>query len=250
MFEAVLTLQAFVTPSLTRRLGLPLLPLSCLFIRASVQIYNMFLSTRLPTPSPPSTQTSLSTESATPSPAMVAALDRLDNLIRNALGRAVHGYPYPDGATLSENATDQVLPGAASRLWLSLRFTSDDVIAALTMVVVFLLVFLVLLVVKLLLGMLLLRYARDRYARMKIKEHAVAAGQAERESFDAKGKRTGGYGQVEVGDERRRWIFGDDVEGLKKAREKEKRAEEKAEREKDKDFAGVLRYEMVARRIW
>ncbi|GAB1315351.1 Eukaryotic membrane protein family-domain-containing protein [Madurella fahalii] len=241
--------NAFVTPSLTRRLGLPLLPLSCLFIRASVQIYNMFLAAHLPTPVPPSTQTSLSTESATPSPAMVAALDRLDNLIRNALGRAVYGFPYVDGANLSDNATGPV-PGVASRLWLSLRFTSDDVIAAVTMVVVFLLIFLVLLVVKLLLGMLLLRYARDRYAQMKAKEHAIAIGKAERESFDAKGKRTGGYGQVEVGDDRRRWIFGEDVEGLRKVREKERKAEEKAEREKEKDFSGVVRYEMVARRIW
>lgn len=184
-----------------------------------------------------------------PSPAMVAALDRLDNLIRNALGRAIHGYPYADGANPTDNATGPV-PGAASRLWLSLHLTSDDVIAAVTMVVVFLLIFLVLLVVKLLLGMLLLRYARNRYSRMKAKEHAIAVGKAERESFDAKGKRTGGYGQVEVGDERRRWIFGEDVEGLRKVRDKERKAEERAEREKEKDFAGVVRYEMVARRIW
>ncbi|KAK4108818.1 DUF747-domain-containing protein [Canariomyces notabilis] len=244
--------NAFVTPSLTRRLGLPVLPLSCLFIRASVQIYHMFLATRLPTPLPPSTQTSLSTESATPSPAMIAALDRLDNLIRNALGRAVYGYPYTDGFgnPTDTNSTDEIPTGLASRLWLSLRFTSDDVIAAVTMVVVFLLIFLVLLIVKLLLGMLLLRYARDRYARMKAKEHAIAAGKAEKESFDAKGKRTGGYGQVEVGEDRRRWIFGEDLEGLRKAREKERKAEERVEREKEKDFSGVVRYEMVARRIW
>ncbi|KAL2134011.1 hypothetical protein VTI74DRAFT_1216 [Chaetomium olivicolor] len=242
--------NAFVTPSLTRRLGLPLLPLSCLFIRASVQIYNMFLATHLPTPLPPSTQTSLSVESATPSPAMLAALDRIDNLIRNALGRAVYGYPYAD---LAENATADPGNGngttISSRFWF-IPFTSDHFIASLTMVVVFLLIFLVLLVVKILLGMVLLRYARDRYARMKIKEHAIARGQAEREAFDAKGKRTGGYGQVEVGDERRRWIFGEDTEGLRKAREKEKKNEEKVEREKDKDFGHVIRYEMVARRIW
>ncbi|KAK4119056.1 DUF747-domain-containing protein [Parathielavia appendiculata] len=246
--------NAFVTPSLTRRLGLPLLPLSCLFIRASVQIYNMFLATHLPTPLPPSSQTSLSVENATPSPAMLAALDRLDNLIRTALGRSVFGYPY--AADFSENGTaDGPSPAttaaaAFSRLWEFFPFTSDDCIAALTMVVVFLLIFLVLLVVKLLLGMVLLRYARDRYARMKVKEHAVAAGRAERESFDAQGKRVGGYGQVEVGEERRRWIFGDDVEGLKKAREKERKAEGNVERDKEKDFGRVMRYEMVARRIW
>jgi len=238
--------KAFVTPSLTRRLGLPLLPLSCLFIRASVQIYNMFLATHLPTPLPPSTQTSLSIESATPSPAMVAALDRLDNLIRNALGRAVYGYPYADSLS-GENAT-ATGPGAATRLWL--QWTSDDVIAAVTMVVVFLIVFLVLLIVKLVLGMVLLRYSRDRYAKMKAKEHAVATGKAERESYDAKGKRTGGFGQIEVGEDRRRWIFADDPEGLRKLREREKKAEKGQEREKEKDYSNIMRYEMVAKRIW
>ncbi|KAL2018427.1 hypothetical protein VTK56DRAFT_846 [Thermocarpiscus australiensis] len=250
--------NAFVTPSLTRRLGLPLLPLSCLFIRASVQIYNMFLATHLPTPLPPSTQTSLSVESATPSPAMLAALNRLDNVIRNALGRAVHGYPYAadaaGGLADNNNATNSTAHQGPGGWWLGqgklLGWTGDDAIAALTMVVVFLLVFLVLLVVKILLGMVLLRYARDRYARMKVQEHAIAAGQAERESYDAKGKRVGGYGQVEVGEERRRWIFADDVEGLRKVRERERKAEGGAEREKEKDYSHVIRYEMVAKRIW
>ncbi|KAL2182189.1 DUF747-domain-containing protein [Thermothelomyces heterothallicus CBS 203.75] len=244
--------NAFVTPSLTRRLGLPLFPLSCLFLRASVQIYNMLLATHIPTPLPPTTQTSLSVDNATPSPAMLAALDRIDHLIRNALGRSVLGYPYT--ADQSDNATAGSFGSGdtaawPSRLW-KLSFTSDDAIAALTTVVVFMLLFLILLVVKLLLGMVLLRYARDRYARMKIKEHAIATGQAERESFDAKGKRVGGYGQVEVGDDRRRWIFGDDLEGLRKAKEREKKAEANIERDKEKDFSRVMRYEMVARRIW
>ncbi len=241
--------KAFVTPSLTRRLGLPLLPLSCLFIRASVQIYNMFLATHLPTPLPPSTQTSLSVENATPSPAMLAALDRIDNLIRNALGRSVFGYPY--AADLADHATGNLgsASAALAKLWI-FPFTTDDAIAAVTMVVVFMLIFFVLLVVKILLGMVLLRYARGRYAEMKFKEHAIATGKAERESFDARGKRTGGLAQVEVGDERRRWIFGDDVEGLRKAREREKKVEITVERDKEKDFGRVTRYEMVARRIW
>ncbi|KAK3693048.1 eukaryotic membrane protein family-domain-containing protein [Podospora appendiculata] len=241
--------NAFVTPSLTRRLGLPLLPLSCLFMRASVQIYNMFLAAHLPTPLPPSAHTSLSVESATPSPAMVAALDRLDNIIRNALGRAVYGYPYADTGVDSATATgQQQQPSTMAQLWL--RWTSDDVIAALTMVVVFLIVFLVLLIVKLVLGMVLLRYARDRYARVKAEEHAVAAGTAERESFDTRGKRVGGYGQIEVGEDRRRRIFADDPEGLRKLREKERRAAEGRGREKEKDFGNIQRYEMVAKRIW
>lgn len=183
---------------------------------------------------------------------MLAGLDRIDHLIRNALGRSVHGYLYTSDQ--SDNATAESFASGdnatwSSRLW-NLSFTSDDIIAALTMVVVFMLLFLILLVVKLLLGMVLLRYARDRYARMKIKEHAIATGQAERELFDAKGKRVGGYGQVEVGDDRRRWIFADDPEGLKKLKEREKKTEESIELGKEKDFSTVMRYEMIARRIW
>ncbi|PNY25921.1 Endoplasmic reticulum membrane protein 65, partial [Tolypocladium capitatum] len=174
--------NAFVTPSLTRRLGLAVIPLSCLFIRSSIQTYHMFLSTHVPMPIPRSTQTSLIEESATPSsPAMTAALNRFDAIIRDSLGRATYGYPY--GSPLN------------SRPWYA--WNSDDFIAALTMVVVFFIAFLVLLILKLLLGMLLLKYARNRYATMKLKEKAVARGHAERESHDAPGRRIGGRGDVE-----------------------------------------------------
>ncbi|KAL1868449.1 hypothetical protein VTK73DRAFT_3657 [Phialemonium thermophilum] len=255
--------SAFSAPTLTRRLGLPLFPLSCLFIRASVQTYHMFLATHIPAPLPPSTQTSLSVETPpSSSPAVMAALDRLDNIIRSALGRAVYGYP-PPGTFAAGGAAGGADNGAAgpappsswpSWLW-PLRWTSDDAIAALTMVVVFLLVFVGLLVVKLLLGMALLRYSRDRYARMKAQEHAAAAhggGDAASSSsllVDVRGKRVGGHGEVEVGEERRRWIYADDAEGLRKAREKEKRDAQKAT-DKSRDMASVQRYEMVARRIW
>ncbi|WDK19653.1 eukaryotic membrane protein family [Colletotrichum graminicola] len=224
--------NAFVSPSLTRRLGLAVIPLSCLFIRASVQTYHMFLSTRIPTPIPESTQTSLSVESATPSsPVMVAALDRLDTLLRDALGRAVYGYPYGE-------------PSVQSRAWWT--WTSDDVIAAVTMIVVFFIAFLVLLIIKLLLGMVLLRYSRNRYARMKRKEHMVATGQEERDIYDATGKRVGGYGQIEVTDDRRRWIHADEKEGLKGG----KGRAPKGEKPQDGDYHGVQRYEMIAKRIW
>ncbi|KAL8634954.1 MAG: hypothetical protein Q9228_007507, partial [Teloschistes exilis] len=42
--------NAFADQNLTRRLGLPVIPLSCLFIRASVQTYHMFVATYLPPP--------------------------------------------------------------------------------------------------------------------------------------------------------------------------------------------------------
>ncbi|KAI1451664.1 DUF747-domain-containing protein [Annulohypoxylon moriforme] len=225
--------NAFSAPSLTRRLGLPVLPLSCLFIRASVQVYHMFLATHLSPPIPTST-TELSVESSTPSsPAMIAALEHLDTLLRNALGRAVYGYPYE---------SPHVRP-----FW---TFSSDDAIALLTMVIFFFLAWVVLLIVKLLLGMALLHYSRERYAAMKRRENAVAAGKAEPENFSQAGKRIGSWGAVEIGDDRRKWIYEDDKEGLKKMRDRERKTEEKFKEKGDDGLSKVVRYEMVAKRIW
>lgn len=225
--------NAFSAPSLTRRLGLPLLPLSCLFIRASVQVYHMFLSTHIHPPMPTST-TELSVESSTPSsPAMVAALEHLDTLLRNALGRTIYGFPH---------GSPHLRP-----FW---TFSSDDAIALLTMVVFFFLAWVVLLIVKLLLGMLLLSYSRKRYAATKFREHAAAAGKAEHKSYVQPGKRIGSWGAVEIGDDRRRLIYEDDKEGLKKMRERERKTEEKAKEKGDDGLSKVMRYEMVAKRIW
>ncbi|KAL1890374.1 hypothetical protein Cpir12675_005419 [Ceratocystis pirilliformis] len=221
--------DAFVTPSLTRRLGLAVIPLSCLFIRASFQTYHMFLSTHLAPPLPSSTQTSLSQESATPSPAIIEALNKFDTLIRDSLGRSVHGSFF---TTAGEQES--------ARRWF--EWTSDDIIALLTMLLVFFIIFLVALIVKLLLGMLLLRYSSNRYAKMMLREELAATGYGEKENHDAKSKRLGGYGHIELGDERTKWINADQSEGLKKSKEKKW--------DKAEDYAGISRYEMVAKRIW
>ncbi|KAI3333705.1 DUF747-domain-containing protein [Ustulina deusta] len=223
--------NAFSAPSLTRRLGLPLLPLSSLFIRASFQVYHMFLATHIPSPMPTST-TELSVESSSPSSAaMVAAFEQLDTLIRHALGRAV--YPH-------ESSQDQP--------WWS--FSSDDVIALLTMLVFFFLTWIVLLIVKLLLGMLLLRYSHKRYTIMKLKEHAIATGKAEHENFSQPGQRIGAFSAVEIGDDRRKWIYEDDPEGLKSMRDRERKTQEKLKGKGEDGLVKVVRYEMVAKRIW
>ena len=44
--------HAFADPDLTRRLGLPVLPLASLFVRAGVQTWQMLLAARLPPPLP------------------------------------------------------------------------------------------------------------------------------------------------------------------------------------------------------
>jgi hypothetical protein len=216
--------QAFVNQNLTKRLGLPVLPLSCLFIRASVQTYHMFLATHLPSPIP-STATELTLETeARASPVTTAALQHFDTVIRRALGRSTFG-----------GGLDPV-----PKSWYMIDV--DDVIAFLTMLVVFLSAFLVLLVCKLVLGMILLQYARNRYSSMKERQHL---------SLDTKGKRLGGWGMVEVDEEKRKWIYADDPEGAKALKERERKAGEKArESERGTDFGRVTRYEMSAKRIW
>ncbi|KAM3074348.1 hypothetical protein ACMFMG_002843 [Clarireedia jacksonii] len=211
--------NAFVNQNLVKRLGLPVIPLSCLFIRAAFQTYHMFLATHLPPPIP-STATSLSVES---SPATTAALEHFDTIIRKALGRSTFGLPNPN------STTPWFLPSA------------DDVIASITMIVFFLGAFFVLLACKLVLGMVLLKFARDRYSTMKKREHR---------SYDTGGKRVGGWGMVEVDDDKKRWIYDDDPETLKKLREKERAARDKEKVGAVQDFSKISRYEMAAKRIW
>jgi len=207
--------HAFADQNLTKRLGLPVLPLSCLFIRAAVQTYHMFVATHMPPPLP-SARTSLSTESA-PS---TAALAQIDDILRRALGRSSFGAGESTGL---------------------LSWSVDDFIALGTMVLFFLVLYLVLLLCKLVLGMILLSFARGRYRGMK---------EREREGYDTHGKRVGGWGVVEVDDEKRRWIYDGDEEGLRKLKERELRDRERKGREEVFKLDGVGRYMMAAKRIW
>lgn len=220
--------NAFVDQNLTRRLGLPIIPLSCLFIRALIQTYHMFLASHLPPPVA-STATSLSVDSTTTSPATTAAIEHIDHILRHALGHSTFGSASSQPASLLHPST-----------WLHLTWSTDDVIALLAMLTFFLILFLCLLIIKLVLGMVLLSYARGRYKGMK---------EREAESVQAEGRRVGGWGVVEVDEDKRRWIYMDDKEGSKRAREREQRARE-MQVKGGGDFAKVRRYSMVAKRIW
>lgn len=240
----------------------------------------MFLASYVPMPVPPSTLTSLATAAddvaGSPSPAITASLEHLDKLIKGALGRSIYGDPYANATTGSGRVGAGGGTGNKGVSHWPWRWSSDDVVAAGTMLVVFFLVFLLALALKLVLGMVLLRISRDRYAAMRAKEAAVAKGQQEREVYDARGsRRIGGYGKVEVGDERRRWIYEDDADGLRKARERERKtfgdgpggvgkgAEASGgsggpqaggggagRGEKEIDWNSIVRYEMINKRIW
>ncbi|KAI9818917.1 MAG: hypothetical protein M1827_007738 [Pycnora praestabilis] len=215
--------NAFADQNLTRRLGLPVIPLSCLFIRASLQTYQMFLATHMPS-SIPSTATSISVESsATTSPATTAALQHIDQVFRRALNRS--SFSGGIGAT---------------RLGIGSWLCLDDIITFTTMLTVFLVLYLVLLALKLILGMCLLSFARSRYKGMKEREKLV---------IDLGGRRVGGWGVVEVDEDKRRWIYHDDPDAARALREREKASRER-EGQAGKDFSGVQRYTMAAKRIW
>ena len=217
--------NAFADQNLTRRLGLPVIPLACLFIRASVQTYHMFLATHMPSPLA-SSATSISVESATTSPATTAALQHIDQLFRRAVGRST----VEVGGPTIQSISDLIWP-------------TDDIIAFATMLIFFLVLFLALLALKLVLGMCLLSFARHRYKGMK---------QREKTPIHAEGRRVGGWGVVEVDEDKRRWIYADDPEGAKKLREREianKEKEARLEREGE-SFDKVARYEMITKRIW
>jgi hypothetical protein len=203
----------------------------------------MFLATHLPEPLP-SPATALTTSTvAYSSPVTIAALSRVDSIF--PINSLYQNFIISD-ATLSN-----YLPPYLST-YLSL--------INLTTLTLFAVGFLLLLTVKLFLGMMLLSYARSRYTSMKTREG---------ESSVADGKRVGGWGIVEVGEESRKWIYEDDPEGLRKLREREAKGKMGEEREredssthegarkatgkkdgKEAGLGGVRRYSMVAKRIW
>ncbi|KAF2642829.1 DUF747-domain-containing protein [Massarina eburnea CBS 473.64] len=218
--------DAFQDPNLTRRLGLPVLPLACLFIRAAIQTYHMFLATHMPLPFP-SVSTSLSSELP---PTSSPALAHIDHVFRRALGRSTFGAGTPSSQQ----------PWWNPQSW---SWSLDDAIAASTMLIVFLVAYLFILAFKILLGMCLLKVARGRYKGMK---------ERERVNVETGGKKLGGFGVVDVTEEKRRWIYNDDAENLKRLRERDEkeRAKEERERERGTNYGHVSRYAMVAKRIW
>lgn len=216
--------NAFSDPNLTRRLGLPVIPLSCLFVRAAIQTYHMFIAMHMP---PPLTATSTSLSSdPTSSPASTAAFAHIDQIFRRALGHSSFGA------------------GAPSQAWYHYSsWTLDDLIAGSTMLIVFLVIYLIFLALKLILGMLLLIVARKRYHGMQEREMM---------SVETGGKRIGGFGVVDVDDGMRKQIYDDDPETLKRLRERDEKQKKKddQERERGTSFGHVSRYAMVAKRIW
>jgi hypothetical protein len=251
--------NAFSDQNLNRRLGLPVIPLSCLFFRASVQIYQMFLTAWLPPPPislTPSDSTSLSSihnhySSTSPLPPTSSSF---------------LFSPFPTSlsyiTSLFKNLVWQATP-------------SPTAFVPFLTIILLLLGYVTLLLAKLVLGMALLSYSRARYKNMKYRERehfgsskadplysqqhcqkpsqsASLSGSASIGDVVEGSRRVGGWGVVEVGDDKRRWIYADDPEGAKRLKEREDRdgAGKKPSGGGAHGIEGVRRYEMVAKRIW
>ncbi|KAI2794553.1 hypothetical protein POX_a01152 [Penicillium oxalicum] len=232
--------HAFGDQNLTRRLGLPVIPLSCLFIRVSVQTYQMFLASMRPhNPSSTAlTSTSLATIHRNYTPAPLPSMVPLT--LRNVIPVSVAHV-----TSFFNTLVDNAMPSPAQSVQI---FT----------IILLLTTYIVLLILKLLLGMGLLAFARSRYKRMKNSENEsrkISSSEmpahdppVRKDGFNVEGsRRAGGWGMVELGDEKRRWIYGDDPDGLRRVKEKEDRDKNK---DKDLKIDHVHRYEMVAKKIW
>ncbi|KAI9371624.1 eukaryotic membrane protein family-domain-containing protein [Aspergillus egyptiacus] len=240
--------NAFSDQNLTRRLGLPIIPLSCLFFRVSVQTYQMFLAALLP-------------QSPSLSPSSVAVETTSLSTIHSQYVPAVP-VPSPPPITLGT-----IFPATAAhaeawfRRALANAMPSPAQSVYIFTIVLVLTGYLLLLISKLLLGMVLLTYSRSRYKSMKQREAESASSSAtpsvpetngaprSRSYVVEGGRRMGGWGTVEVNEDHRRWIYLDDPESLRKLKEKESQAK-KNSRCDDLHLDHVQRYEMAAKRIW
>lgn len=261
--------NAFGDQNLTKRFGLPVIPLACLFIRAAIQTYQMFLASWIPQLPPAASTTSL---------ASIHSLTSSIPTATNVTEAFLHGS--------TPNALLSLVSGAWTYLraqFLRLSITSNTTTLTL---LIFSVVWIILLLFKLSLGIFLLSLARRRYKGMKEREYKAqresqAQSQAQAASTQQQSsqqpqtstsasqqqpnlslsipeaRRAGPHGIIEVSDSTRRHIYDDDPEGLKRVREREERDREKARKSAavgEGQFLGAMegvsRYEMVAKRIW
>ncbi|KAK2828959.1 hypothetical protein FQN49_007233 [Arthroderma sp. PD_2] len=281
--------SAFSDQNLNRRLGLPVIPLACLFFRVSVQTYQMFLTAWLP---------QLSSSPFYPSPSNATSLSEIRSHYAPIAGST------PVVSTLSSSSTSALLSDVslasiaqtASSLFqtfVSYATPSPASFVPIFTVILVLLLYITLLLAKLVLGMILLGYSRTRYKNMKYREREYAAHQKreqrrqQQQQFPSSispipqgsalavpsatstdmplpnsssnsdviegGRRVGGWGAIELGDDRRRWIYADDPEGLRKVRDREERGRNEKASGPGSGAHGlenVKRYEMAAKRIW
>ncbi|KAK2785087.1 hypothetical protein FQN53_007980 [Emmonsiellopsis sp. PD_33] len=266
--------HAFADQNLNRRLGLPVIPLACLFFRVSVQTYQMFLTAWLPQPQSfitPSNTTSLTSihdhYSPSPSPSsQFSSFTFCPFEPSSFLSSVSLSLTFTKLSTLFQTIISHLTPSPASFVPI---FT----------VILILLLYLTLLLAKLILGIILLSYSRARYKKMKLAERDLASANSSKQPPPQSdmgitsapptttpasvgnpdtvegARRVGGWGYVEVGEDRRRWVYADDPEGARRLREREERDRTGGGKQGGggggaHGIEGVMRYEMAAKRIW
>ncbi|KAH8705051.1 eukaryotic membrane protein family-domain-containing protein [Talaromyces proteolyticus] len=246
--------NAFANQNLTKRLGLAVIPMACLFFRVSVQTYQMFLQALLPT----------NASSTEHSAALTAIHEHYSNL------------PHPSPSQVPFTVNTVV---SSSFDWLSrmVNIVVENAVPSPVQSVTFFTIvlvlsgYLILLTLKLTLGILLLSFSRSRYKAMKDREQdeyfnsndkpssiSSSSGQPQRQQQKPSsqgfvvegGRRVGGWGVVEVDQDKRRWIYADDPDGLRKLKEREERDKNTVKDAGTLSFESVKRYEMAAKRIW
>lgn len=256
--------NAFVDQNLTKRLGLAVIPMACLFFRVSVQTYQMFLQALLP----------MQASSTEHSASLTAMHEHYSNL------------PQPSTPPMPFTVQTAMSTSLDRLSWVFNTIVENAIPSPIQSVTFFTIVlvvtgYLILLILKLTLGILLLSFSRSRYKAMKAREQKLYFGaqndtngispstfqdqlEQHRPSHSSTtntirdytvegGRRVGGWGVVEVDEDKRRWIYADDPDALRKIKEKE-RAQKEKQSAKDSgallNLDGVKRYEMVAKRIW
>ena len=331
--------NAFGDQNLTRRLGLPVIPLSCLFFRVSVQTYHMFLASLVPysASSPSSSSTTTAVEDPNFTPMHMSGSGSGSALSMAAAAAAAGAGGNGNGNGTPFTTRKSLIPTLTTRLGTFFRTILANVMPTparsvqIFTVVLITTGFIILLILKLMLEMILLNLARSRYKSIKNSEidrhrqhhhhhhnnnylhplhhHSnnnrrysqgatatainnpnsnsynsnnssndeswgataaaaplAATGLSGRERTSSRqnshgyavegSRRIGSWGVVEVDDSKRRYIYADDQEGLKKLKEKEEKEKEKNVKESKGEGNGiggmehVTRYEMVAKRIW
>jgi hypothetical protein len=237
--------NAFADQNLTKRLGLAVIPMACLFFRVSVQTYQMFLQALLPSPA-----------SSTANSASLTAIhehySKLPHPSASPVPFTVHTMMSSSLDWLSQIVNTVVENAVPSPVQAVTFFTMVLVITG----------YLILLTLKILLGIILLSFSHSRYKAMKEREQSQVKPSTQPSQSQQKqpqapsgqcfviedARRFGGWAVVEVDDDKRRWIYVDDPDGLRKLKDRERR-----DNHKDlstASFEGVMRYEMAAKRIW
>ncbi|KAM5462619.1 hypothetical protein MferCBS49748_006373 [Microsporum ferrugineum] len=287
--------SAFSDQNLNRRLGLPVIPLACLFFRVSVQTYQMFLTAWLP---------QLSSSPFYPSPSNATSLSEIHShyaLSSDSSSSIFSNFSNSSPSTLLASVSLSSIAQAASsifQMFVSYATPSPASFVPIFTVILVLLLYITLLLAKLVLGMILLGYSRTRYKNMKYREREYAAQQKREQRRQQQqqqygssvsplppgsaltvpssvamdmslsnsgsnsnsnsdmiegGRRGGGWGAVEVGEGKRRWIYVDDPEGLRRVRDREEKSKNGKASGSGSGAHGlenVKRYEMAAKRIW